>query len=191
MIKVEMKSFCKNTFQQLYNWSKSTSELGWSPEGNLILQRRLQCLYIWTCLKMFDGKSSLEKPQKCKSWEPPPYHPHREPSGRLTHGSCVWSPWNRSFHGALLSQCAFIVSSYTPQTPAKCEPEKSSSTSPPHPHQTFCLVLQKKLSVKRQQFSTSLFSWFFWFLLLGSQWFSCLPPLRPQSKHSPAMGFSH
>ena len=56
--------------------------------------------------------------------------------GRLTHGFCVWSPWNGSFHGALLSQCAFIVSSYTPDTKHQLSVSQKSL-------HYFCFVLLK------------------------------------------------
>ena len=68
---------------------------------------------------------------------------------RLTHGSCVWSPWNRSFHGAPLSPphthhllprlyCVFIYTSHKP-----------------HVSKTSLSTNNKKQNKKRQRFPLS------------------------------------
>ena len=138
---------------------------------------------------MFDEKSSLEKPQKCKSWEHNlyhhPYHPHREPSGRLTHGSCVWSPWNRSFHGALLSQCAFIVSSYTRPTPAsQVWARKVFIYLPFSPTSDLLLGFAKEIECQK----TAIFHIFVQLIfLVSSSWFSMV--LMSASSKAPIKAF--
>ena len=142
--------------------------------------------YISTCLKMFDGNVHLKSHRNVNHERPNKlYHLYRLPTVSR-RASDTWilclkpMKWkfSRSAPLTMRLHCVFIYTRHqTP--PAECEPKKSS------------LLLLGFVENKTQQFSKDLCSPFFRFLFLRSQWFSCPPPLRPRSKHSLAMGFSH